>query len=210
MLEKIKYKNVYILKVDLQKLGQIKIFINFVKEIFTNIDILINYALITLNNDNIINTNLLKMSDAIKEILNNEKRLREIVKVSFDNVITDRSSQIDQDELEKVMVQISQDMYAESSTKEYVKEVREHLDTDSSGHINFEEFSQLIKDILSSIVKENMFLNAISAFLINTNSLRRINISDKEINWFNKKWKKYIPLGCILEGDDIFKLLCSL
>ena len=44
------------------------------------------------------------MSDAIKEILNNEKKLREIVKVSFDNVITDRSSQIDQNELEKLMV----------------------------------------------------------------------------------------------------------
>ena len=90
MLEKLKFKNVYILKVDLQKLGQIKIFINFVKEIFTIIDILMNYAWVKLNNDNIINTNLLKMSDAIKEILNNEKRLREIVKVSFDNVITDR------------------------------------------------------------------------------------------------------------------------
>ena len=76
-------------------MGQIKIFINFVKEIFTNIDILINYAGIKLNNDNIINTNLLKMSDAIKEILNNEKKLREIVKVSFDNVIIDRSSQIE-------------------------------------------------------------------------------------------------------------------
>ena len=66
------------------------------------------------------------MSDVIKEILNKEKRLRQIAKVSFDNVITDRSSQIDQDELEKVMVQILQDMDAESSTKEYVKEVMEH------------------------------------------------------------------------------------
>ena len=190
MLEKLRFKNAYILKADLQKLCQIKIFINFVKEIFTNIDILINYAWIKLNNDNIINTNLLKISDAIKEILNNEKRLREIVKVAFDNVITDRSSQIDQNELEKVMVQISQDMDAESSTKEYVKEVMGHLDIDISGRINFEEFSQLIKDILSSMVEENIFLNAISAFLINTNSLRCINISDKEINWFNKKWKK--------------------
>ena len=89
-------------------MGQIKIFINFIREIFTNIDILINYAWIKINNDNIINTNLLKISDAIKEILNNEKKLRDIVKVSFDNVITDRSSQIDQDELEKVMMQISQ------------------------------------------------------------------------------------------------------
>ena len=81
-------------------------------------------------------------------------------------------------------------MDAESSTKEYVKEVREHLDTDSSGHINFEEFSQIIRDILSVVFEENMFLNAISAFLININSLRCINISDKEINGFNKKWKK--------------------
>ena len=98
-------------------------------------------------------------------------------------------------------------MDAESSTKEDVKEVVEHLDTDYSGHINFEEFSQIIKDILSVMVEENMFLNAISAFLINTNSLRCINISNKEINGFSKKWKKNIPLGCISEGDDIFKLL---
>ena len=158
MLEKLRFKNAYILKADLQKLGQIKIFINFVREIFTNIDILINYAWIKLNNDNIINTNLLNMSDAIKEILNNEKKLSDIVKVSFDNIITDRSSQIDQDELEKVLVQISQDTDAESSTKEDVKEVMEHLDTDHSVHINFEELSQLIKDILSSKVEENMFL----------------------------------------------------
>ena len=97
MLEKLRFKNAYILKADLQKLGQIKIFINFVREIFTIINILINYAGIKLNNDNITNTNLLKISDTIKEILNKEKKLREIVKVSFDNVITDRSSQIDQD-----------------------------------------------------------------------------------------------------------------
>ena len=98
-------------------------------------------------------------------------------------------------------------MDAESSTKEDVKEVIEHLDTDRSSHINFEEFSQIIKDILSSMVEENMFLNAISAFLINTNSLRRTNTSDKEINGFSKEWKKYIPLGCISEGDDIFKVI---
>ena len=76
MLEKLRFKNAYILKADLQKLGQIKIFINFVREIFTIIDILINYAGIKLDNDKIINTNLLKMSDVIKEILNKEKRLR--------------------------------------------------------------------------------------------------------------------------------------
>ena len=80
------------------------------------------------------------------------------------------------------MVQISQDMDAESSTKEHAKEIMEHLGADRSSHINFEEFNQIIKDIDFAMVKENMFLNAISAFLINTNSLRCINISDKEIN----------------------------
>ena len=49
------------------------------------------------------------MTDAIKEILNNEKKLREVVKVAFDSVDTDRSGLIDQEELEKVMAQISQD-----------------------------------------------------------------------------------------------------
>ena len=94
------------------------------------------------------------MSDAIKEILNNEKKLNEVAKVAFDSVDTDRSGQIDQEELEKVMGQISQDMGAEPPTKEDVKEVMEHLDTDHSGQIDFEEFSQLIKDVLSAMVEE--------------------------------------------------------
>ena len=94
------------------------------------------------------------MTDAIKEILNNEKKLREVVKVAFDSVDTDHSGLIDQEELEKVMSQISQDMGAEPPTKEDVKEVMEHLDTDHSGQIDFEEFSQLIKDVLSAMIEE--------------------------------------------------------
>ena len=94
------------------------------------------------------------MSDAIKEILNNEKKLNEVAKVAFDSVDTDRSGQIDQEELEKVMAQISQDMGAEPPTKDDVKEVMEHLDTDHSGKIDFEEFSQLIKDVLSAMIEE--------------------------------------------------------
>ena len=95
------------------------------------------------------------MSDAIKEILNNEKKLHEVAKVAFDSVDTDRSGQIDQEELEKVMAQISQDMGAEPPSKEDVKEVLEHLDTDHSGKIDFEEFSQLIKDVLNAMIEED-------------------------------------------------------
>ena len=95
------------------------------------------------------------MSEAIKEILNNEKKLNEVAKVGFDSVDTDRSGQIDQEELEKVMSQISQDMGAEPPSKEDVKEVLEHLDTDHSGKIDFEEFSQLIKDVLNAMIEED-------------------------------------------------------
>ena len=37
------------------------------------------------------------MSDAIKEILNNEKKLKKAAKVVFDSVDTDMSGQIDQE-----------------------------------------------------------------------------------------------------------------
>ena len=95
------------------------------------------------------------MSDAIKEILNDDKKLREVAKVAFDSVDTDHSGLIDQEELEKVMAQISQDMGAEPPSKEDVKEVLDHLDTDHSGQIDFEEFSQLIKDVLAAMIDED-------------------------------------------------------
>ena len=94
------------------------------------------------------------MSDAIKDILNDEKKLKEVAKVAFDSVDTDRSGLIDQEELEKVMAQISQDMGAEPPSKEDVK-VLDHLDTDHSGQIDFEEFSQLIKDVLAAMIEED-------------------------------------------------------
>ena len=56
----------------------------------------------------------------------------------------------------------------------------------------------------------NIRINAISACPINTNSLRYINISEKEIKEFNKKMEKNIPLGRIAEGDDIVKVIIFL
>ena len=92
--------------------------------------------------------------DVVPDV-DNEKKLNEVAKVAFDSVDTDRSGQIDQEELEKVMAQISQDMGAEPPSKEDVKEVLEHLDTDHSGKIDFQEFSQLIKDVLNAMIEED-------------------------------------------------------
>lgn len=92
------------------------------------------------------------MAKAIKDILNNEKKFTEVAKVAFDSVDTDRSGQIDGQELEKVMIQIATDMGAEPPSKEDVVEVLEHLDTDKSGKIDFSEFKILIRDVLEAML----------------------------------------------------------
>jgi Ca2+-binding EF-hand superfamily protein len=94
------------------------------------------------------------MSKAIKDILNNEKKFTEVAKVAFDSVDSDRSGQIDGNELEKVMVQIACDMGADPPSREDVLEVMDHLDADKSGKIDFEEFKVLIRDVLEAMLEE--------------------------------------------------------
>ena len=94
------------------------------------------------------------MAEAIKEILNNENKLKEVARVAFESVDTDKSGQIDQNELSKVMAQISGDIGAEPPTDEEVQEVLTHLDTDKSGKIDFNEFLVLIKDVLKAMISE--------------------------------------------------------
>jgi Ca2+-binding EF-hand superfamily protein len=95
------------------------------------------------------------MSKAIKDILSNEKKFTEVARVAFDSVDTDKSGQIDGQELEKVMVQIATDMGADPPTKEDVMEVLEHLDSDKSGKISFEEFKVLIRDVLEAMLEDS-------------------------------------------------------
>ena len=95
------------------------------------------------------------MSKTIKDILNNEKKFNDVAKVAFESVDSDKSGQIDADELEKVMVQIAIDMGAEPPSKDDVMEVMEHLDTDKSGKIDFDEFKTLIRDVLEAMLEES-------------------------------------------------------
>ena len=94
------------------------------------------------------------MADGIKAILQDEAKLKEVARVAFDSVDTDRSGQIDQEELTKVMQQISGDLGTEPPTKEDVLEVLKHLDTDKSGKIDFNEFIVLIRDVLKAMVNK--------------------------------------------------------
>ena len=95
------------------------------------------------------------MVDSIKDILNDENKLNEITKTSFDIVDIDKSGTIDEFELEKILAQISSDMGADPPTREDVKDVLKYLDTDKSGKIDFEEFKVLIKDVLESMIQSD-------------------------------------------------------
>ena len=92
--------------------------------------------------------------EAIRDILTNEKKLNDVVKVAFDSVDTDKSGLIDEDELGKVMTQISIDMETEPPSKEDVKKVLEHLDTDHSGKIDCDEFKLLIREVLGALLED--------------------------------------------------------
>jgi hypothetical protein len=68
----------------------------------------------------------------------------------------------------------------------------------------------LTKYAAAEYARLSIRINAISACPINTNSLRYINVSEKEINEFDEKMKKNIPLGRIAEGHDIVKAIIFL
>lgn len=53
-------------------------------------------------------------------------------------------------------------------------------------------------------------VNAISACPVDTNSLRFVRVEESEIEKFNKKMEKYIPMGRIARPDDITKVVAFL
>jgi 3-oxoacyl-[acyl-carrier protein] reductase len=183
LLEKYNFKNAYILKADLEKLGQIKTFINYITEIFTNIDILINCAGIKLDNDILtthsedfdytMNTNLRSVFILIKELRPYFSQGASIINMSC--------------------------MYGTKPMCGFI-----------SYSMSKAGLETLTKYAAAEMAYLNIRINAISACPINTNSLRYINISEKEIKEFNKKMEKNIPLGRIAEGDDIVKVIIFL
>lgn len=68
------------------------------------------------------------MSKAIKDILSNEHKFKEVVRVAFDSVDTDRSGYLEKTELNRVMNQIATDMGAEAPSEADVEEVLNNLD----------------------------------------------------------------------------------
>ncbi len=94
------------------------------------------------------------MAEEYKQILEDEGKVDEIVKVAFANVNTNNSGAIDKGQLEAVMNQIFNDLSKELPTKKEVDEVFDYLDSNKKGFISPEDFKVLIKDILKSLIEE--------------------------------------------------------
>ena len=94
------------------------------------------------------------MVEVIKEILADEKKLNEVVKVAFDSVNSDKTGEINHSQFEAVMIQVSKDLGTEPPSSEDVNEVIKHLDTNKDGFISLDEFKVLIIDILNSMIKQ--------------------------------------------------------
>ena len=177
------FLNAIILKVDLEKLGQIKTFVTCVTNMFQTIDILINCAGIKLDNDLLttysedfdytMNTNLRSVFILIKELRPYFSQGASIINMSC--------------------------LYGTKPMCGFISYAMSKAGLET-----------LTKYAAAELAYLNIRINAISACPVNTNSLRYIMLSENEINEFNKKMKKNIPLGRIAEGDDIVKVIIFL
>ena len=183
LCQKYNFVNAIIFKVDLEKLGQIETFINFVRSIFTNIDILINCAAIKLDSD-ILTTH----SEDFDTTMNINLRSVFLLIKKLRPFFSQGASIINLSCLYGTRPMCGFISYAMSKAG---------LET-------------LTKYAAAELAYLNIRVNAISSCPINTNSLRYIRVSESEINEFNKKMEKNIPMGRIAEGDDIVKVIIFL
>jgi Ca2+-binding EF-hand superfamily protein len=93
-------------------------------------------------------------TNTIKAILLNQKKLFELAKIAFESVDITKSGEIDENDLGKVLVDISKNLGGDPPTQEDINEVMKHLDADRSGTIDLNEFTLLIKDILYAMLED--------------------------------------------------------
>ena len=93
------------------------------------------------------------MAEELEALINNDEAIAQISKIAFDKFDTDKSGEIDVNELEAVMKDVSKDLKIDPPSKDEVKQFLDMLDTDKSGKIDVKEFSAFIKLILKAALE---------------------------------------------------------
>ena len=93
------------------------------------------------------------MAEELEALINNQEALTEISKAAFNKFDADKSGEIDANELEAIMKDMSKDLKIDPPSKDEVKQFLDMLDTDKSGKIDLKEFTQFIKLILQAALE---------------------------------------------------------
>jgi NAD(P)-dependent dehydrogenase (short-subunit alcohol dehydrogenase family) len=181
--QKHNFVNAIILGVNLEKQSEVKTFINCVRGIFTKIDILINCAGIKLDSD-ILTTHA---EDFVFTMNTNLRYVFILIK------------ELKPDFVQGASIINMSCLYGSRPMCGFISYAMSKAGLETLTQYAAAEYAHL-----------NIRINAISACPINTNSLRYIKVSEEEINLFNKKMEKNIPLGRIAEGEDIVKAIIFL
>ena len=181
--QKHNFVNAIILGVNLERQSEVKTFINCVRGIFTKIDILINCAGIKLDSD-ILTTHA---EDFVFTMNTNLRYVFILIK------------ELKPDFVQGASIINMSCLYGSRPMCGFISYAMSKAGLETLTQYAAAEYAHL-----------NIRINAISACPINTNSLRYIKVSEDEINLFNKKMEKNIPLGRIAEGEDIVKAIIFL
>ena len=178
------FSNAYIFKADLEKQSQLKEVIKKLSLRFKNIDILINCAGIKLDTD-LLSTH---SEDFDFTMRTNLRPAFVLIKELIPYFNRQGTSIINMSCL-----------YGSRPVCGFISYAMSKAGLESLTKYAAAEYAYL-----------NIRINAISACPINTNSLRYIGVTENEIEDFNKKMEKNIPLGRIAEGHDIIKAIVFL
>ena len=94
------------------------------------------------------------MAEIYQQILDDEEKFNEIVKVAFDNTDSNKTGTIDKENLRAMMNQILNDLSYEPPTNTEVDEVFDYLDSNKKGFLSFDDFKVLFRDIFKSMIEE--------------------------------------------------------
>ena len=85
---------------------------------------------------------------SIQEILNDEKKLREVAKLAFDGVDTDQNGSVDEGELSNLMNSMAGELGIPAPSTKDVKDAFKAMDADHNGKVSLGEFTVLVRQIL--------------------------------------------------------------